>query len=53
MENMPKSKIEMHTLLLCTDVPFLGITRNVLNQLHVTPKMVNNLGGGPGHDPDA
>jgi CheY-like chemotaxis protein len=41
MENMPKSKIEMHTLLLCTDVPFLGITRNVLNQLHVTPKMVN------------
>lgn len=41
MENMPKSKIEMHTLLLCTDVPFLGITRNVLSQLHVTPKMVN------------
>ena len=31
MENVPKSKIEMHTLLLCTDVPFLGITRNVLN----------------------
>jgi hypothetical protein len=25
MENMPKSKIEMHTLLLCTDVPFLGV----------------------------
>ena len=41
MENMPKSKIEMHTLLLCTDVPFLGITRSVLNQLRVTPKMVN------------
>src|SRR5260370_32395191 len=41
MENMPKSKIEMHTLLLCTDVPFLGVTRNVLNQLHVTPKLVN------------
>jgi CheY-like chemotaxis protein len=41
MENTPKSKLEMHTLLLCTDVPFLGITRNVLNQLHVTPKMVN------------
>jgi hypothetical protein len=30
---MPKSKIEMHTLLLCTDVPFLGVTRNVLNNL--------------------
>jgi CheY-like chemotaxis protein len=41
MENMPKSKIEMHTLLLCTDVPFLGVTRNVLNHLHVTPKLVN------------
>jgi len=41
MGNMPKSKIEMHTLLLCTDVPFLGVTRNVLNQLHVTPKLVN------------
>jgi DNA-binding NarL/FixJ family response regulator len=41
MENMPKSKIEMHTLLLCTDVPFLGITRSVLNQLHVTPKLIN------------
>jgi hypothetical protein len=25
MENMPKSKIEMHTLLLCTDVPFSGL----------------------------
>jgi len=41
MENMPKSKLEMHTLLLCTDVSFLGITRNVLNQLQVTPKLVN------------
>ena len=41
MENLPKSKVEMHTLLLCTDVPFLGITRTVLNRLHVTPKMVN------------
>ena len=41
MENMPKSTLEMHTLLLCSDVPFLGITRNVLNKLHVTPKLVN------------
>jgi len=41
MENMAKSKLEMHTLLLCIDIPYLGITRNVLNQLHVTPKMVN------------
>jgi DNA-binding response OmpR family regulator len=41
MENMPKSKLEMHTLLLWSDVSFLGITRNVLNKLHVTPKIIN------------
>jgi len=41
MENMRKSTLEMHTLLLCSDVPFLGITRNVLNKLHVTPKLIN------------
>lgn len=41
MEDNPKSKLSMHTLLLCSDVPFLGVTRNVLNQLQVTPKMVN------------
>ena len=41
MESIPRSKLEMHTLLLCNDVAFLGITRSVLHQLHVTPKMVN------------
>jgi response regulator RpfG family c-di-GMP phosphodiesterase len=41
MENMPRSRLQMHTLLLCTDIPYLGITRKVLNQLHVMPKMVN------------
>jgi len=41
MENAPRPKLPMHTLLLCNDVAFLGITRSVLNQLQVTPKMVN------------
>lgn len=41
MENIPKSKLEMHTLLLCNDVAFVGITRSVLNRLNVTPKMAN------------
>src|SRR5215467_3829356 len=41
MENNPKSRLEMHTLLLCNDVALLGITRSVLNQLHVTPRMIN------------
>ena len=40
MENIRKATLEMHTLLLCADVQFTGITRNVLNQLHVTPKIV-------------
>jgi CheY-like chemotaxis protein len=31
----------MRTLMLCNDVAFLGITRSVLNQLHVTPRMIN------------
>ena len=41
MENMPKPKLQMHTLLLCNDVSFLGITRSVLHQLRVMPKMAN------------
>jgi CheY-like chemotaxis protein len=41
MENTPRPKPEMHTLLLCNDVAFIGTTRNVLKQLHVTPRMVN------------
>jgi len=32
----------MHTLLLCSDVPFLGTTRAVLSQLQVTPKIVGS-----------
>jgi CheY-like chemotaxis protein len=39
MENIRKTTLEMHTLLLCADVQFLGITRTVLNQLQVTPKI--------------
>jgi DNA-binding NarL/FixJ family response regulator len=42
MENIRKTTLEMHTLLLCADVQFLGITRTVLNQLQVMPKIVNN-----------
>lgn len=30
----------MHTLLMCADVQFLGVTRAVLNQLRVTPEVV-------------
>lgn len=40
MEKDRKATLEMHTLLLCGDAQFLGITRNVLNQLHVTPEIV-------------
>lgn len=42
MEKMRRSRLEMHTLLLCADVQFMGITRSVLNQLHVTPRIVGN-----------
>lgn len=42
MDTIRKSTLEMHTLLLCADVQFLGITRNVLNELQVTPKIVSN-----------
>ena len=42
MDNIRKTTLEMHTLLLCADVQFTGITRNVLNQLQVTPKIVGN-----------
>jgi CheY-like chemotaxis protein len=41
MDDKTPSTLAMHTLLLCSDAQFLGITRNVLNQLHVTPKTVN------------
>lgn len=42
MENIRRTTLEMHTLLLCADVQFLGITRTVLTQLQVTPKIVGN-----------
>lgn len=41
MENIPNPNLQMRTLMLCNDVAFLGITRSVLNQLHVTPRMAN------------
>lgn len=41
LENKPKSRLQMHTLLLCGDVSFLGITRSVLHDLQVTPRIVN------------
>ncbi len=42
MECKRKSTLEMHTMVLCADVQFLGITRNVLSQLRVTPKIVGS-----------
>ncbi len=42
METIRKSTLEMHTLLLCADVQFLGITRKVLHELRVTPKIVGD-----------
>jgi CheY-like chemotaxis protein len=37
-----KTSFPMHTLVLCSDVQFLGTTRNVLNELNVTPKIVGS-----------
>lgn len=42
MENTRKTTLDMHTLMLCADAQFLGITRNVMTQLQVTPKMVGH-----------
>jgi CheY-like chemotaxis protein len=42
METIRKTTFEMHTLLLCKDVQFLGITRTVLHQLQVTPKIAGS-----------
>jgi CheY-like chemotaxis protein len=42
MEATRRTTLEMHALLLCADAQFLGITRNVLNQLQVTPEIVGN-----------
>lgn len=40
MDSTRKATLDMHTLLLCSDLQFLGITRKVLTQLQVTPKIV-------------
>jgi len=40
--NAPTTTIAMHTLMLCSDVQFLGATRSVLNELQVSPKIVGN-----------
>jgi DNA-binding NarL/FixJ family response regulator len=42
MESVRKTTLEMQTLLFCADAQFLGITRNVLHELQVTPKIVSN-----------
>ena len=42
MENDLKSCLEMNTLLLCADAEFLGVTRAVLAQLKVAPKVVGD-----------
>jgi CheY-like chemotaxis protein len=38
----PKTTLAMHTLLLCSDVPFLRTNRCVLSQFQVTPKVVGS-----------
>lgn len=38
----PETAFPMHTLLLCSDVQFLGTTRGVLNQLQVAPDIAAN-----------
>lgn len=38
MENVGSAKIPMHTLMLCSDVAFLGSMRSILGQLHATPR---------------
>ncbi len=43
METVRRATLEMHTMLLCADVQFLGITRTVLKQLQVTPRVVGGV----------
>ena len=40
MDGLRKQTLEMHTLLLCNDIQFRGITRTVLNELHAVPRIV-------------
>jgi len=42
MEPIRRTTLDMRTLLLCSDVQFLGITRRVLNQLQLMPKIVGS-----------
>lgn len=42
MESLRRPTLEMHTLLLCADAQFLGITRHILNQLQVMPKIAGS-----------
>src|SRR6266496_4685368 len=42
MNNSEKPAFAMQTMLLCADVPFLGITRTLLNDLQVTPQMAGS-----------
>ena len=37
-----RTNLPIHTLLLCNDVPFLGTTRSLLNQLQMTPKIASD-----------
>ena len=39
MDNQQKKTLPMHTLLLCTDMQFLGTTRTILNQLQANSKI--------------
>ena len=52
MENMPNHKLEMHTLLLCTEVPFLGHFVQCSEPVARHAQIGQYLGGGPGDDPD-
>ena len=40
MQNISKTALEMHTLLVCADGEFLGAAREVLHELQVTPRIV-------------
>lgn len=41
MDKARKATLDMQTMLLCADPSFLGITKAVLSELQVTPRMVH------------
>jgi CheY-like chemotaxis protein len=45
MIETPKAALAMQTVLLCSDVQFLGTTRGVLRELQVTPRVVSSCYG--------